>query len=63
MVCNLSRGIHFNGVMFILFEQFVMNDAWQVAAGEESEEVKAQKLRATRVLEAVYPRLSAIPPK
>ncbi|XP_048444695.1 zinc finger CCCH domain-containing protein 6 isoform X2 [Pyrus x bretschneideri] len=42
--------------------KFVVNDAWQVAAGEESEEVEAQKLRATRVLEAVYPRLSAIPP-
>ncbi|KAM1426056.1 hypothetical protein TB2_017963 [Malus domestica] len=42
--------------------KFVMNEAWQVAAGEESEEVKAQKLRVTRVLEAVYPRLSAIPP-
>ncbi|TQD80940.1 hypothetical protein C1H46_033510 [Malus baccata] len=42
--------------------KFVVNDAWQVAAGEESEEVKAQKLRGMRVLEAVYPRLSAIPP-
>lgn len=40
----------------------VMSHNWQVVAGEESTEVEAQKLREMRVLEAVYPRLSAIPP-
>jgi hypothetical protein len=40
-----------------------MSHNWQVVAGEESTEVEAQKLREMRVLEAVYPRLSAIPPR
>ncbi|KAI4327711.1 hypothetical protein L6164_020139 [Bauhinia variegata] len=42
--------------------QFVFNYAWRVAAGEESREKEDQKIREMRVLEAVYPRLSAIPP-
>ncbi|KAK9948443.1 hypothetical protein M0R45_004016 [Rubus argutus] len=42
--------------------KLIMSDDWCVAAGEESEEAKAQKLREMRVLEAVYPRFSAIPP-
>ena len=42
--------------------QFVMNSNWCVAAGEESREVESQKLREMRLLEAVYPRSSAIPP-
>ncbi|XP_062143804.1 zinc finger CCCH domain-containing protein 6-like [Alnus glutinosa] len=42
--------------------KFVIGHNWQVVAGEESTEVEAQKLRETRVLEAVYPRSSAIPP-
>ncbi|KAG7967956.1 hypothetical protein I3843_08G127100 [Carya illinoinensis] len=42
--------------------KFVMSHNWQVVAGEESKEVEAQKIRETRVLEAVYPRPSAIPP-
>ncbi|XWS73176.1 hypothetical protein CRYUN_Cryun02cG0103500 [Craigia yunnanensis] len=41
--------------------KFVLNFNWHVAAGEESE-VEAQKLREMRVLEAVYPCLSVIPP-
>lgn len=49
--------------MFILLEQFVISPTWEVAAGEESEDAKAQKSREMRVLEAVYPRFSAIPPK
>lgn len=40
-----------------------MNHNWQVVAGEESKEVEAQKIRETRVLEAVFPRPSAIPPR
>ncbi|KAK7262941.1 hypothetical protein RJT34_30523 [Clitoria ternatea] len=41
---------------------FVPSSHWRVAAGEESREKEDQKLRERRVLEAVYPRLSAIPP-
>lgn len=47
----------------LLCEQFVMSHNWQVVAGEESKEVEAQNIRETRVLEAVYPRPSAIPPR
>ncbi|KAF5475269.1 hypothetical protein F2P56_007092 [Juglans regia] len=36
--------------------------SWQVVAGEESEESEVQSQREVRVLEAVYPRASAIPP-
>ncbi|XP_038883839.1 zinc finger CCCH domain-containing protein 6-like [Benincasa hispida] len=42
--------------------KFVMNPNWCVRAGEESKEVESQKLREMRLLEAVYPRVSAIPP-
>lgn len=48
---------------YIKFQQFVLNVAWQVVAGEESEETEVQNQREMRVLEAVYPRPSAIPPK
>ncbi|XP_022950889.1 zinc finger CCCH domain-containing protein 6-like [Cucurbita moschata] len=41
--------------------KFVMDSNWCVAAGEESREVESQKLREMRLLEAVYPRSSAIP--
>ncbi|MED6220205.1 hypothetical protein PIB30_042636 [Stylosanthes scabra] len=41
---------------------FTFRDNWQVAAGEESKEKMDQKLREMKVLEAVYPRISAIPP-
>ncbi|THG10148.1 hypothetical protein TEA_009854 [Camellia sinensis var. sinensis] len=41
---------------------FVLDSTWQVAAGEESKEVEIQNQREMRVLEAVYPRPSAIPP-
>lgn len=42
--------------------RIVMNANWHVVAGEESKEAGAQNRRELRVLEAVYPRLSAIPP-
>uniref|UniRef100_A0A5B6ZVB5 Putative zinc finger CCCH domain-containing protein 6-like n=1 Tax=Davidia involucrata TaxID=16924 RepID=A0A5B6ZVB5_DAVIN len=42
--------------------KFVLNCNWRVAAGEESEEAEAQNHREMRVLEAVYPHHSAIPP-
>ncbi|PON39168.1 Zinc finger, CCCH-type [Parasponia andersonii] len=41
--------------------KIVPTPAWQVVSGEESEEVKNQKSREMRVLEAVYPRVSSIP--
>ncbi|XP_068645542.1 zinc finger CCCH domain-containing protein 6 isoform X2 [Aristolochia californica] len=40
----------------------LLSPSWQVVAGEESKEVEAQTQREVRVLEAVYPRPSAIPP-
>jgi len=51
---------YINFCIFIL--QFVVSPKWCVVAGEESREKENQKLRENRVLEAVYPRLSAIPP-
>ncbi|KAK6115765.1 hypothetical protein DH2020_008034 [Rehmannia glutinosa] len=39
-----------------------VNIEWQVVAGEESKEVEAQNHREMRVLEAIYPRPSAISP-
>ncbi|XAR64175.1 hypothetical protein NMG60_11024420 [Bertholletia excelsa] len=41
--------------------KFVLDLTWQVVAGEESKEVETQNQREMRVLEAVYPRPSAIP--
>lgn len=43
--------------------QFEVNSAWRVVAGEESREAETQNQREMRVLEAIYPRPSAIPPK
>ncbi|XP_040970656.1 zinc finger CCCH domain-containing protein 6 isoform X2 [Gossypium hirsutum] len=43
--------------------RFVLDVDWQVVAGEESKEVEIQNQREVRVLEAVYPRPSAIPSK
>ncbi|KAI4389607.1 hypothetical protein MLD38_001815 [Melastoma candidum] len=40
---------------------FMLTRVWQVVAGEESKEVENQTQREMRVLEAVYPRPSAIP--
>ncbi|GAV74353.1 hypothetical protein CFOL_v3_17833 [Cephalotus follicularis] len=42
--------------------KFVICHSWHVAAGEESKEAESQKRRQMRVLEAIYPRSSAIPP-
>ncbi|GJS95353.1 ataxia telangiectasia mutated family protein [Tanacetum coccineum] len=41
---------------------FVIDSTWQVAAGEESKELEVENQREMRVLEAVYPRASSIPP-
>lgn len=43
--------------------QFVVDIAWQVVAGDESLEIETQNQREMRVLEAIYPRPSSIPPK
>ncbi|GAB2250366.1 hypothetical protein Droror1_Dr00013725 [Drosera rotundifolia] len=42
--------------------RFILNSRWQVVAGEESKEVGNENEREIRVLEAIYPRPSAIPP-
>ncbi|KAL8524020.1 hypothetical protein ACS0TY_013835 [Phlomoides rotata] len=41
--------------------RFEVNSAWRVVAGEESKEAETQNQREMRVLEAIYPRPSAIP--
>jgi len=41
----------------------VLDLTWQVVAGEESKEIFDQHQREMRVLEAIYPRISSIPPK
>lgn len=41
---------------------FVLDIQWRVAAGEESNDMEVQKQREMRVLEAIYPRESSIPP-
>ncbi|XP_058098791.1 zinc finger CCCH domain-containing protein 6 isoform X2 [Magnolia sinica] len=42
--------------------RLLLNRDWQVVAGDESKEVEVENQRQLRVLEAVYPRPSAIPP-
>ncbi|KAL9358096.1 hypothetical protein Peur_051349 [Populus x canadensis] len=42
--------------------RLVLNLTWQVVSGEESKDMEFQNQREIRVLEAVYPRPSAIPP-
>lgn len=41
---------------------FVLDTNWLVVAGEESKDMEVQKQREMRVLEAIYPRESSIPP-
>ncbi|XP_028765001.1 zinc finger CCCH domain-containing protein 6 [Neltuma alba] len=42
--------------------KIVLDLTWQVVAGEESKEVEDQNQREMKVLEAIYPRPSSIPP-
>ncbi|CAL1361183.1 unnamed protein product [Linum trigynum] len=42
--------------------KFGLRAQWCVAAGEESQEMRAQKQREMSLFEAVYPRLSVVPP-
>ncbi|CAN4095437.1 unnamed protein product [Withania somnifera] len=41
---------------------FALDVQWRVVAGEESNDMEVQKQREMRVLEAIYPRESSIPP-
>ncbi|KAL1217051.1 Zinc finger CCCH domain-containing protein 68 [Cardamine amara subsp. amara] len=41
--------------------KFILNDAWLVASGEESTEIRSENLRISKVLEAFYPHRSVIP--
>lgn len=43
--------------------QFRVNIDWRIVAGDESGEAETQNEREMRVLEAIYPRTSAIPQK
>ena len=47
--------------IFVL--QIEVDSSWRVVAGEESRETETQDQREMRVLEAIYPRPSAIPLK
>ncbi|GAB4839097.1 hypothetical protein Ancab_028625 [Ancistrocladus abbreviatus] len=49
-------------IKWICPPRFILNATWLVVAGEESREVEIQSQRELRVLEAIYPRPSAIPP-
>ncbi|CAO2817694.1 unnamed protein product [Amaranthus hypochondriacus] len=42
--------------------KFILDVEWQVVSGQESKEIEIQDQRELRVLEAYYPRQSAIPP-
>ncbi|KAL9172753.1 hypothetical protein ABFS82_03G068300 [Erythranthe guttata] len=42
--------------------RLVVNAGWRVVAGDESNEMETQNEREMRVLEAIYPRSTAIPP-
>ncbi|XP_057812539.1 zinc finger CCCH domain-containing protein 6-like isoform X1 [Salvia miltiorrhiza] len=42
--------------------RFEVNREWQVVSGEESKEIVCENQRERRVLEAIYPQPSAIPP-
>ncbi|XP_027354254.1 zinc finger CCCH domain-containing protein 6 [Abrus precatorius] len=49
-------------IKWIIPPKIVLNLTWRVVAGEESNEVEDQRQREMRVLEAIYPRISSIPP-
>ncbi|CAL0331905.1 unnamed protein product [Lupinus luteus] len=61
---NLSKAkfSHIPQIKWECAPQFTPDPEWRLAAGEHSRETVDQKLREMRVLEAVYPRISAIPP-
>lgn len=60
---NAKLHYDFSQNLVAQISQITMNITWQVVAGEDSKEVGIQNQREMRVLEAVYPRPSAIPPK
>ncbi|XP_019438044.1 PREDICTED: zinc finger CCCH domain-containing protein 6-like [Lupinus angustifolius] len=49
-------------IQWISPPKIVLDQTWLVVAGEESKEVEDQHKREMRVLEAIYPRPSSIPP-
>ncbi|QCE16673.1 hypothetical protein DEO72_LG11g3692 [Vigna unguiculata] len=49
-------------IKWIIPPKIVLDLTWQVVCGEESKEVEDQRQREMRVLEAIYPRTSSIPP-
>ncbi|CAJ1973233.1 unnamed protein product [Sphenostylis stenocarpa] len=49
-------------IKWITPPKIALNHTWQVVSGEESIEVEDQRQREMRVLEAIYPRISSIPP-
>ncbi|XP_047327443.1 zinc finger CCCH domain-containing protein 6-like [Impatiens glandulifera] len=42
--------------------KFMLDQNWLMVSGEESQEVEVQNQREMRVLEAIYPRPSSVPP-
>lgn len=52
-----------DSIYILIILQIEVNSEWQVVSGEESKEIEAQNQRQRRVLEAIYPRPSAIPPE
>ncbi|MED6130305.1 hypothetical protein PIB30_000204 [Stylosanthes scabra] len=63
LLFHMSKGNQFQAEEIQAELEFASRDNWQVAAGEESKEKMDQKLREMEVLEAVYPRISAISPR
>ncbi|KAH7439538.1 hypothetical protein KP509_04G065900 [Ceratopteris richardii] len=67
--CLAKRARHSYETMFTMVsdmawslpKKFIYAHEWQVAKGNDSNEVASQKGRELRVLEAVYPRLTSIP--
>ncbi|XP_058725149.1 zinc finger CCCH domain-containing protein 6 [Vicia villosa] len=49
-------------ISWVTPHKIVLDVTWLVAAGEESKEIIDQPHREMRVLEAIYPRISSIPP-
>ncbi|KAK4779194.1 hypothetical protein SAY86_006722 [Trapa natans] len=61
---SCQNQIQLSGIPLIRWrcpKRIVLNCAWRVVAGEESEEAEVESQREMRVLEAVYPRESSIP--
>ncbi|OIV94832.1 hypothetical protein TanjilG_22029 [Lupinus angustifolius] len=62
LIQSKAKFSHIPQIKWECAPQFTPDPEWRLAAGEHSREKVDQKHREMRVLEAVYPRLSAIPP-